>query len=185
MTTDLNTTFRHRIFICGAAATSMSAPWSRVPGLQIPDSKKRPGNAFCLYPNAGGTRNRRRCGQMQQSATSWLSSVLGLAGGREAWKAWISRIFFVCLTCSALDRWGKKTDISVPCPMSRSAKQDLPFVRLLSVVFLSANEFWKSENSREKVHTRCALGFMSILYTLFMKIASLCLTSRSQEIVDH
>ena len=93
--------------------------------------------------------------------------------------------FFVCLTCSALDRWGKKTDISVPCPMSRSAKQDLPFVRLLSVVFLSANEFWKSENSREKVHTRCALGFMSVLYTLFMKIASLRLTSNSQEIVDH
>ena len=93
--------------------------------------------------------------------------------------------FFVCLTCSALDRWGKKTDISVPCPMSRSAKQDLPSVRLLSVVFLSANEFWKSENSREKVHTRCALGFMSVLYTLFMKIASLCLTSSSQEMVDH
>lgn len=107
--------------------------------------------------------------------TSWLSSVLGLAGGREAWKAWISRIFFVCLTCSALDRWRKKTDISVPCPMSRSAKQDLPFVRQLSVVFLSANEFWKSENSREKVYTRCALGFMSVLYTFFIKIASLLL----------
>lgn len=68
--------------------------------------------------------------------------------------------------------------------MSRSAKQDLPFVRLLSVVFLSANEFWKSENSREKVYTRCALGFMSVLYTLFMKIASLRLTSISQGIVD-
>ena len=116
--------------------------------------------------------------------TSWLSSVLGLAGGREAWKAWISRIFFVCLTCSALDRWGKKTDISLSCPMSQRTKQDLPSVRLLSVVFLSANEFWKSENSREKVHTRC-LGFMSVLYTLFMKIASLCITGRSQEMVDH
>lgn len=113
--------------------------------------------------------------------TSWLSSVLGLAGGREAWKAWISRIFFVCLTFSALDRWGKKTDISLSCPMSRGAKQDLPFVRQLSVVFLSANEFWKSENSREKVHTRCALGFMSVLYTFFMKIASLLLVSNLQE----
>ena len=92
---------------------------------------------------------------------------------------------FLCLTFSALDRWGKKTDISVPCPMSRGAKQDLPFVRQLSVVFLSANEFWKSENSREKVHTRCALGFMPVLYTLFMKTASLCLTSSSQEMVDH
>ena len=69
--------------------------------------------------------------------------------------------------------------------MSWSAKQDLPFVRLLSVVFLSANEFWKSENSREKVYTRCALGFMSVLYTLFMKIASLRLTSNSQEMVDQ
>ena len=96
--------------------------------------------------------------------TSWLSSVLGLAGGREAWKAWISRIFFVCLTCSALDRWGKKTDISLSCPMSRSAKQDLPSVRLLSVVFLSANEFWKSENSREKVHTRCPWLHVCIVY---------------------
>lgn len=82
---------------------------------------------------------------------------------------------FLCLTFSALDRWGKKTDISVPCPMSRGAKQDLPFIRQLSVVFLSANEFWKSENSREKVHTRCVLGFMSVLYTFFMKNASLLL----------
>ena len=92
---------------------------------------------------------------------------------------------FLCLTCSALDRWGKKTDISLSCPMSRGAKQDLPFVRLLSVVFLSANEFWKSENSREKVHTRCALGFMSVLYTFFMKIASLHLLSNSQVIGDN
>lgn len=181
MTGDLNTIFRHCPFLFTAEPPTACL----LPSQQIPDSKKHPGNAFCFYPNAGGTRNRRRCGQMQRSATSWLSSVLGLAGGREAWKAWISRIFFVCLTCSALDRWGKKTDISVPCPMSRSAKQDLPSVRLLSVVFLGANEFWKSENSREKVHTRCALGFMSVLYTLFMKIASLCLTSSLQEMVDH
>lgn len=100
--------------------------------------------------------------------TSWLSSVLGLAGGREAWKAWISRIFFVCLTFSALDRWGKKTDISLSCPMSRSAKQDLPFVRLLSVVFLSANEFWKSENSREKgAHTMRPWLHVCIVYLLY------------------
>ena len=117
--------------------------------------------------------------------TSWLSSVLGREGAGKRGKLGFPGYFFVCLTCSALDRWGKKTDISLSCPMSQSAKQDLPFVRLLSVVFLSANEFWKSENSREKVHTRCALGFMSVLYTLFMKIASLCLTSSSQEMVDH
>ena len=92
--------------------------------------------------------------------------------------------FFVCLTCSVLDRWGKKTDISVPCPMSRSAKQDLPSVRLLSVVFLSANEFWKSEKAAKRC-THDTLGFMSVLYTFFMKIASLRITSNSQEIVDH
>ena len=75
--------------------------------------------------------------------------------------------FFVCLTCSALDRWGKKTDISLSCPMSQSAKQDLPFVRRLSVVFLSANEFWKSENSREKVHTRCPWLHVCIVYLIY------------------
>lgn len=182
MTGDLNTAFRHRPFLFEAQPLSLS----RVPKQQIPDSKKHPGNAFCLYPNAGGARNRRRCGQMYQSTD--VLAVVGARlrrgqGGVESMD--FPDIFFVCLTCSALDRWGKKTDISVPCPMSRSAKQNLPSVRLLSVVFLSANEFWKSENSREKVHTRCALGFMSVLYTLFMKIASLRLTSRSQEMVDH
>ena len=115
--------------------------------------------------------------------TSWLSSVLGLAGSREAWKGWISRIFFVCLTCSALDRWGKKTDISLPCPMSLSAKQDLPFVRQLSVIFLSANEFWKSENSREKVHTRCPWLHICIVYLIDENCKS-CLISNSQVMGD-
>lgn len=67
----------------------------------------------------------------------------------------------------SLRQVGKKTDISVPCPMSRSAKQDLPSVRLLSVVFLSANEFWKSENSREKVHTRCPWLHVCIVYLIY------------------
>lgn len=115
--------------------------------------------------------------------TSWLSSVLGLAGGREAWKAWISRIFFVCLTCSALDRWGKKTDISLSCPMSQRTKQDLPSVRLLSVVFLSANEFWKSENSREKVHTRYPWLHVCIVYLIYENCKSR-LISNSQVMVD-
>lgn len=181
MTTDLNTTFRHCPFLFAA----QPPPACLLPSQQIPDSKKHPGNAFCLYPNAGGTRNRRRCGQMYQSGRPGCRRCSASQGAGRRGKHGFPGYFFVCLTCSALDRWGKKTDISVSCPMSRSAKQDLPSVRLLSVVFLSANEFWKSENSREKVHTRCALGFMSVLYTLFMKIASLCLTSRSQEMVDH
>ena len=62
MTGDLNTAFRHRPFLFAA-----QPPPSLVPSQQIPDSKKHPGNAFCLYPNAGGTRNRRRCGYMYQS----------------------------------------------------------------------------------------------------------------------
>lgn len=180
MTTDLNTAFRHRPFLFAA-----QPPPSLVPSQQISDIKKHPGNAFCLYPNAGGTRNRRRCGYMYQS-----TNVLAVVGARpRRGQGSVESMDFPDIFCLSyifsLRQVGKKTDISVPCPMSRSAKQDLPSVRLLSVVFLSANEFWKSENSREKVHTRCALGFMSVLYTLFMKIASLRLTSNSQEIVDH
>nr|DAG38189.1 MAG TPA: hypothetical protein [Caudoviricetes sp.] len=67
--------------------------------------------------------------------------------------------------------------------MSRSAKQDLPSVRLLSVVFLSANEFWKSENSREKVHTRCALGFMSVLYNSYESCKSPRQIERENEMI--
>ena len=51
--------------------------------------------------------------------------------------------------------------------MGQRTKQDLPSVRLLSVVFLSANEFWKSENSREKVHTRCPWLHVCIVYLLY------------------
>ena len=181
MTTDLNTAFRHHpLFICGAAATILS-PQSTNFGQQ-----KTSGKRFLPLP---------KCRRDTESAPVWLHvpkyerpgcrRCSASQGGREAWKAWISRIFFCLSYMFSLRQVGKKTDISVPCPMSRSAKQDLPFVRQLSVVFLSANEFWKSENSREKVHTRCALGFMSVLYTLFMKVASLCLTSGSQEMVDH
>lgn len=181
MTTDLNTAFRHRLFYMRRSRYQLVC--SLVNKFRTAKNIRGTLSAFTqMQAGHGIGAGVVKCTKVR---TSWLSSVLGLAGGREAWKAWISRIFFVCLTCSALDRWAKKTDISVPCPMSRSAKQDLPSVRLLSVVFLSANEFWKSENSREKVHTRCALGFMSVLYTLFMKIASLRLTSRSQEMVDH
>lgn len=179
MTGDLNTAFRH----CPFLFTAEPLLACLLPSQQIPDSKKHPGNAFCLYPNAGGTRNRRRCGYMYQS-----TNVLAVVGARpRRGQGSVESMDFPDIFCLSymfsLRQVGKKTDISVPCPMSRSAKQDLPSVRLLSVVFLSANEFWKSENSREKVHTRCAIGFMSVLYTFFMKIASLRLTSNSQEMV--
>lgn len=158
----MNTAFGHRPHICAA----QPPPPSLIPSHQSPnsDSKKHPGNAFCLYSNAGGTRNRRRCGQMQRSAD--VLAVVGARPRREQGSVESMDFpdIFLCLTCSALDRWGKKTDISLSCPMSRGAKQDLPFVKLLSVVFLSANEFWKSENSREKVHTRWPLA--SCLYCI-------------------
>lgn len=179
MTTDLNTTFRHRPFylrrsrhqhVCSLVNKFRTA--KNIRGTLSAFTQMQAGHGI----GAGVVK----CTKVR---TSWLSSVLGLAGGREAWKAWISRIFFVCLTCSALDRWGKKTDISLSCPMSRSAKQDLPSVRLLSVVFLSANEFWKSENSREKVHTRCPWLHVCIVYLLYENCKS-HLISNSQEMGD-
>lgn len=177
---DLSTAFGYRPYICAA----QPQPPSLIPSHSFRTAKNIRGMPSAFTQMQAGHGIGAGVVKCSEVRTSWLSSVLGLAGSREAWKGWISRIFFVCLTCSALDRWGKKTDISVPCPMSRGTKQDLPFVRQLSVVFLSANEFWKSENRREKVHTRCALGFMSVLYTFFMKIASLLLASNLQEMGD-
>ena len=179
MTTDLNTTFRHRLFylrrsryqhVCSLVNKFRTA--KNIRGTLSAFTQMQVGHGI----GAGVVT----CTKVQ---TSWLSSVLGLAGGREAWKAWISRIFFVCLTCSALDRWGKKTDISLPCPMGQRTKQDLPSVRLLSVVFLSANEFWKSENSREKVHTRCPWLHVCIVYLIYENCKSR-LISNSQVMVD-
>lgn len=186
MTGDLNTAFRHRPFLFEAQPP---------PTYLLPDQEslvnkfrtaKKSGERFLPLP---------KCRRDTESAPVWLHvpkyerpgcrRCSASQGAGKRGKLGFPGYFFVCLTFSALDRWGKKTDISVPCPMSRSAKQDLPFVRLLSVVFLSANEFWKSENSREKVHTRCALGFMSVLYTLFMKSASIHLAISLQEIGDR
>lgn len=163
MTGDLNTAFRHCPFLFAAQPLLACL----LPSQQIPDSKKHPGNAFCLYPNAGGTRNRRRCGYMYQS-----TNVLAVVGARpRRGQGSVESMDFPDIFCLSymfsLRQVGKKTDISVPCPMSRSAKQDLPSVRLLSVVFLSANEFWKSENSREKVHTRCPWLHVCIVYLIY------------------
>lgn len=186
MTTDLNTTFRHRLFYLRRRRHQHVCSLVKSPQPTNSGQQKTSGERFLPLP---------KCRRDTESAPVWLHvpkyerpccrRCSASQGAGKRGKLGFPGYFFVCLTFSALDRWGKKTDISVPCPMSRSAKQDLPFVRLLSVIFLSANEFWKSENSREKVYTRCALGFMSVLYILFMKIASLCLTIRSQEMVDH
>ena len=170
MTTDMNTAFRHCLFLFAAAPP----PACLLPSQQIPDSKKHPGNAFCLYPNAGGTRTRRRWGYMYQT-----TNVLAVVGARpRRGQGSVESMDFPDIFClsymfSLRQVGGKKTDISVPCPMSRSAKQDLPFVRLLSVVFLSANEFWKSENSREKVHTRCPWLHVCIVYLVYENCKSM------------
>lgn len=175
--------------------TAEPPPVFLIPSQESPVSKFRTANSGQQKTSGKRFLPLPKCRRDTESAPVWLHvpkyerpgcrRCSASQGAGKRGKLGFPGYFFVCLTFSALDRWGKKTDISVPCPMSRSAKQDLPSVRLLSVVFLSANEFWKSENSREKVHTRCALGFMSVLYTLFMKIASLRLTSNSQELVDH
>lgn len=163
MTTDLNTTFRHRLFYLRRSRHQHVC--SLVNKFRTAKNIREMLSAFTqMQAGHGIGAGVVTCTKVR---TSWLSSVLGLAGGREAWKAWIFRIFFVCLTCSALDRWGKKTDISLSCPMGQRTKQDLPSVRLLSVVFLSANEFWKSENSREKVHTRCPWLHVCIVYLIY------------------
>lgn len=186
MTGDLNTTFRHRLFYLRRSRHQHVCSLVKSPQSTNFGQQKTSGKRFLPLP---------KCRRDTESAPVWLHvpkyerpgcrRCSASQGAGKRGKHRFPGYFLFVLHCSALDRWGKKTDISVPCPMSQSAKQDLPSVRLLSVVFLSANEFWKSENSREKVHTRCALGFMSVLYTLFMKIASLCLTSSSQEMVDH
>ena len=186
MTTDLNTTFRHRLFYLRRSRHQHVCSLVKSPQPTNSGQQKTSGERFLPLP---------KCRRDTESAPVWSNvpkygrpgcrRCSASQGAGKRGKHGFPGYFFVCLTCSALDRWGKKTDISVPCPMSLSAKQDLPSVRLLFVVFLSANEFWKSENSREKVYTRCALCFMSVLYTIFMKIASLRLMSGSQEIVDH
>lgn len=164
MTGDLNTAFRHRPFylrrsrhqhVCSLVNKFRTA--KNIRGTLSAFTQMQAGHGI----GAGVVK----CTKVR---TSWLSSVLGLAGGREAWKALISRIFFCLSYMFSLRQVGKKTDISLSCPMSRSAKQDLPFVRLLSVVFLSANEFWKSENSREKgAHTMRPWLHVCIVYLLY------------------
>lgn len=173
MTGDLNTAFRHCPFVFAA----QPPPACLLPGQESPVNKFRTAksirgtlSAFTqMQAGHGIGAGVVTCTKVR---TSWLSSVLGLAGGREAWKAWISRIFFCLSYMFSLRQVGKKTDISAPCPMSQSAKQDLPSVRLLSVVFLSANEFWKSENSREKVYTRCPRLHVCIVYLIYVNCKS-------------
>ena len=175
MTTDLNTAFRHRPYICAAQPPPPSLIPSHQSLVTHSGQQKTSGERFLPLP---------KCRRDTESAPVWLHvpkyerpgcrRCSASQGAGKRGKHGFPGYFFVCLTCSALDRWGKKTDISVPCPMSRSAKQDLPFVRLLSVVFLSANEFWKSENSREKVHTRCAPWLhVCIVYLIYENCKSM------------
>ena len=168
MTGDLNTAFRHRLFYLRRSRHQHVCSLVKSPQSTNSGQQKASGERFLPLP---------KCRRDTESAPVWSNvpkyerpgcrRCSASQGAGKRGKHGFPGYFFVCLTCSALDRWGKKTDISVPCPMSRSAKQDLPSVRLLSVVFLSANEFWKSENSREKVHTRCPWLHVCIVYLLY------------------
>lgn len=181
---DLNTAFGHRPYICAA----QPPPPSLIPSHQslVTHSGQQKTSGECLLPLL-------KCRWDTESAPVWSNvpkygrpgcrRCSASQGAGKRGKHGFPGYFFVCLTGSALDRWGKKTDISLSCPMSRSAKQDLPFVRLLSVVFLSANEFWKSENSREKVHTRCPWLHVCIVYLIYENCKSR-LISNSQVLVD-
>lgn len=184
MITDLNTTFRHRLFYLRRRRHQHVCSLVKSPQPTNSGQQKTSGERFLPLP---------KCRRDTESAPVWLHvpkyerpccrRCSASQGAGKRGKLGFPGYFFVCLTFSALDRWGKKTDISVPCPMSRSAKQDLPSVRLLSVVFLSANEFWKSENSREKVHTRCPWLHVCIVYLLFENCKSR-LISNSQVMGD-
>lgn len=168
MITDLNTAFRHRLFYLRRRRHQHLCSLIKSPRSTNSGQQKTSGKRFLPLP---------KCRRDTESAPVWLNvpkyerpgcrRCSASQGAGKRGKHGFPGYFFVCLTCSALDRWGKKTDISLSCPMSQSAKQDLPSVRLLSVVFLSANEFWKSENSREKVYTRCPWLHVCIVYLLY------------------
>ena len=174
MAGDLNTAFRHRLFYLRRRRHQHICSLVKSPRSTNSGQQKTSGKRFLPLP---------KCRRDTESAPVWLHvpkyerpgcrRCSASQGAGKRGKHGFPGYFFVCLTCSALDRWGKKTDISVPCPMSRSAKQDLPSVRLLSVVFLSANEFWKSENSREKVHTRCPWLHVCIVYLIYENCKSM------------
>lgn len=104
MTGDLNTAFRHRPFLFEAAPP----PACLLPSQQIPDSKKHPGTLSAFTQMQAGHGIGAGVVKCTKVRTSWLSSVLGLAGGREAWKAWISRIFFCLSYMFSLRQVGEK-----------------------------------------------------------------------------
>lgn len=109
MTTDLNTAFRHRPFLFAAPPP----PAYLLPGQESPVNKFRTAknirgtlSAFTqMQAGHGIGAGVVKCTKVR---TSWLSSVLGLAGGREAWKAWISRIFFCLSYMFSLRQVGEK-----------------------------------------------------------------------------
>ena len=106
MTTDLNTAFRHRPFLFAAPPP----PAYLLPGQESPVNKFRTAknirgtlSAFTqIQAGHGIGAGVVKCTKVR---TSWLSSVLGLAGGREAW---ISRIFFCLSYMFSLRQVGEK-----------------------------------------------------------------------------
>ena len=103
MTTDLNTAFRHRPFLFAA-----QPPPSLVPINKFRTTKNIRGTLSAFTQMQAGHGIGAGVVKCTKVRTSWLSSVLGLAGGREAWKAWISRIFFCLSYMFSLRQVGEK-----------------------------------------------------------------------------
>ena len=104
MTTDLNTAFRHRLFYLRRSRYQHVC--SLVNKFRTAKNIREMLSAFTqMQAGHGIGAGVVTCTKVR---TSWLSSVLGLAGGREAWKAWIPRIFFCLSYMLSLRQVGEK-----------------------------------------------------------------------------
>lgn len=110
------------LFICGAAATSMFASQSTNFGQQ-----KTSGKRFLPLP---------KCRRDTESAPVWLHvpkyerpgcrRCSASQGAGKRGKLGFPGYFFVCLTFSALDRWGKR--LTFPCPVRWAGAQSKIFL---------------------------------------------------------
>ena len=104
VTDDLNTAFRHHLFYLRRSRYQHVC--SLVNKFRTAKNIREMLSAFTqMQAGHGIGAGVVKCTKVR---TSWLSSVLGLAGGREAWKAWISRIFFCLSYVFSLRQVGEK-----------------------------------------------------------------------------
>lgn len=101
---DLNTAFEYRPYICAA----QPPPPSLIPSHSFRTAKNIRGMPSAFTQMQAGHGIGAGVVKCTKVRTSWLSSVLGLAGSREAWKGWISRIFFCLSYMFSLRQVGEK-----------------------------------------------------------------------------